>query len=44
MDLKGIEYLALDWRNNPKQKGHVEVTEKGKVCMYALLYWCIREE
>jgi len=33
VDLKNVEYLALDWRNNPKQKGYVEVTEKGKVHM-----------
>jgi len=38
VDLKGVEYLALDWKNNPKQKGYVEVTEKTEVCTFYCLH------
>ena len=31
IDLNNVQYLALDWNNNPKQKGYVKVTEQQPV-------------
>ena len=31
INLNNVQYLALDWRNNSKQKGYVKVTEKKPV-------------
>ena len=30
------QYLAMDWRNNPKDKDHVEVTVKDDMVVYCL--------
>ena len=34
IDLNNVQYLALDWNNNPKQKGYAKITEKQMVYMY----------
>ena len=33
LNLNNVKFLALDWKNNPKTKGYVKVTEKKQVAI-----------